>query len=233
MDKSRLKDLQKLKMNKYREHYFLVETEHLVEEALKHAKVIEVFSTEPKENQTFITESEMKKLTSTASNVKTIALVEKEERSAKSNLILALSDVQDPGNVGALIRSAVSFGFKQVLLSSGCADIYNSKTVRASQGAIFQAGNRVSDMKKEILRYKDRGYQIIGTALKGGIPLKTYKPTNEKIFLLLGNEGNGLPEDVLALCDDILFVESTGFESLNVLAAGSILMYQFKDSSAG
>jgi len=233
MDKNRLKELQKLKMNKYRDKHFLVETEHLVEEALKYTKVIEIFSTYPKDNQTLITESEMKKLTSTVSNVKTIALVEKKQAITKSQLVLALADVQDPGNVGSLIRSAIGFGFKQVLLSPGCADLYNSKTIRASQGAIFQAGTKVSDLKKEIADYKNQGYRIIGTALKDGRPLKSYEQNNEKIFLLLGNEGSGLPEDIIALCDDLLFIEMTGIESLNVLAAGSILMYQLKGSSMG
>ena len=136
---------------------------------------------------------------------------------------ILLDGVQDPGNVGTIIRTANAFGINSVILTEGCADPYNSKTLRASMGAIFR--QRICRMNvPELIRQKESGVRFIGAALDGrdirDISLKD-------AVIAIGSEGRGLSEDVLALCAERVTIPmSQDCESLNAAAAAAIIMWE-------
>lgn len=225
MDNPKVKLIQKLNMNKYRkkEKLFVVEGAHLVKEAKMAGVLVEAFSIDDKEGFTKIDKSIMKKICHTDSVVSEIAIcqfIKKEELSAK---VLILDGIQDPGNLGSLMRSACAFGFETLFISDDTVDIYNDKVIRSSQGAIFKLNFRFGKPKDFILGLKD--YQVYGTNVVNGITLKEIKKT-AKMAVVLGNEGNGVSEEVNSLNLNNIYIPMQNTESLNVAIAGSIIMYE-------
>ena len=143
------------------------------------------------------------------------------------HLGLGLECIQDPGNMGTLIRSAVAVGVTEILLSSDCVDITNPKVLRATVGQWFRCNFTVVDDFSATLRnYQSQGIQILGTAMTGK---SSYWEWNfcEPTMIVMGNEGNGLSAAVLALADSTVFVPlADGVESLNVGVCGSLLLYE-------
>ena len=218
-----IKEIAKLMKKKYRDktRMFLVEGFHLVEEAKRHGVVLEVFTTDENIEGTLVSFDVIKKLSTTETPQPIIALCKKTTRNELGDKVLVLNDVQDPGNVGTLIRTAVAFGFTGVLVQG--ADIYNSKTIRSSQGAIFKITTiQTGDIKD----YFD-DYQLIGALLdKEAIHYDELKPKN-KFMLILGNEGKGINDEVINVLDEKVYIPIQ-FESLNVASAGAILMNEYK-----
>ena len=136
----KIKELIKLNMPKYRKELkmFIVEGAHLVDEAKKASLLIEAFSIEEKEGYTLISESAMKKICHTDTIVTEIGLCKLIEKNELKDKLLILDAIQDPGNLGSLMRSAKAFGFNTIILGEGTCDIYNDKAIRSSQGAIFK-----------------------------------------------------------------------------------------------
>ncbi len=235
MEKEKLKNIIKLKQKKYRdlENKFIVEGKHLVEEASKTDLIIEKYSLFEKEGYIKLKEDEMKKIMTTDTLVDEIAIVKKCVSKEFNNHIIALDQIQDPGNLGTIIRSMISFSFFDLLLDNNTCDIYNSKVIRSSQGGIFNINFKKTDLKEELLKLKKEGYKIIGTSLKNAICLKEYLKTkfnkNEKYVLIVGNEGNGIRKEILDICDDLIFIEMNNIDSLNVAIALSIILYEFKN----
>jgi TrmH family RNA methyltransferase len=140
--------------------------------------------------------------------------------------VLVLDGVQDPGNVGTLLRTALSFGFMDVVLGQGSADLYNNKTLMASQGSLFKL-NVLSNINlvEALPIYKKDGYFILSTDLKTETTLSNFaKP--QKLVLILGNEGQGVSPAVQSLADERIRLEMSNIDSLNVAIAGGILMYE-------
>jgi TrmH family RNA methyltransferase len=140
---------------------------------------------------------------------------------------LGLECIQDPGNMGTLIRSAVAVGVTEILLSNDCVDITNPKVLRATVGQWFRCNFTVVDDFSAALRnYQNQGIQILGTAMTGK---SSYWEWNfcEPTMIVMGNEGNGLSAQVLDLADATVFVPlAEGVESLNVGVCGSLLLYE-------
>ena len=172
---SKIKLLLKLKQSKYRKSngLFIVEGSHLVKEAKMKNRLVEAYSINEQEGYITITEDLMKKVASTDTVVKEIGLCNIEENHELSNKILMLDAVQDPGNLGALLRSAKAFGFDTIVLGNGTVDLYNDKVIRASQGAIFKL-NFIHVNLVEFINNLN-GYQIYGTDVVNGIELDNVK----------------------------------------------------------
>ncbi len=223
-DNSKIKLLIKLKQNKYRklESKFIVEGSHLVNEAKMAGVLLEAFSIEEKEGYTQISKSIMEKISATDTMVKEIGLCKLIEKNELSNKILILDGIQDPGNLGTLMRSACAFGFNTLFIGKGTVDIYNDKVIRSSQGAIFKLNFLFGNTKDFILSLN---HKVYGTNVINGIKLKNIKK-EEKIAVVLGNEGNGISKEVQDLCLDNIYIEMDNTESLNVAIAGSIIMYE-------
>jgi len=232
----RIKELCKLKTKKYRDKYekFLIEGEHIIKEAYLKECLIELIVLENVKIKlsnfnriTYVTENVMKELTNMDSIPKVIGVSKKPKQGIIGSKIIILEDVQDPGNIGTIIRSAVAFNVDTVIMTKGCADIYSSKVIRATQGMIFNINiihKEVEDVIGEI-RYKD--ITVYGTRVKRGNDVKTLAKT-KKFAIIMGNEGAGVTKETLKLCDEFITISmNSKCESLNVGIASSIILYEF------
>ncbi|MDI6600844.1 MAG: RNA methyltransferase [Thermoanaerobacteraceae bacterium] len=142
------------------------------------------------------------------------------------NIFLVLDMIQDPGNMGTLIRSADAFGIDGILISMGSCDIYNPKVVRATMGSIFHVPFAYADIMKIVEALKENRVFTIATSpyAEDSIRDVEIKPP---AAIFLGNEANGLNEDIIERCDKKVRIEMRGkAESLNVAVAGSIIMHE-------
>ena len=233
LDNQKIKDIKKLQTKKYREktNLFLVEGEHLVLEAYK-AGCLETlilkdgFEYNLDVNTISVTENVLKYISELDTPQPMVGVCHKKEISnAKGNIII-LDNVQDPGNLGTIIRSAVAFNFDTIVLSNDSVDVYNSKVVRASQGLLFNVNIQIGDLTEIIPELKKDGYQIYGTKVTNGNDVKSIAK-NSLFAIIMGNEGNGMSDTVSELCDSFVYINMNDkCESLNVGVAASILMYE-------
>lgn len=222
----------KLKDRKYQkeEGLFLVEGEHLVEEANKMGLLKEVITLIGNnidyENATVVSENVMKKLTSLTNIPRIIGVVRCiKKRDINGNVVL-LDAVSDPGNLGTIIRSSVAFGIDTVVLGTGCVSIYNPKVVRATEGLMFHLNIVEKPLEEVILELKQHDYKIYATDVVQGNTLKTTKFA-PKTAIIMGNEGAGVNSKIKDLSDEFLYIEmSDSCESLNVGVATSIILYE-------
>jgi len=151
-----------------------------------------------------------------------------EDRLSSCPTILALDGVQDPGNVGTLIRTAAWFGARAVLAGPGTADVFNPKVVRATMGGLWDVPlARTDDLATTLTRLQKAGFSCYGADLEGTSAAR-WTPRNPSV-LVLGSEAHGLSPDVQALLDEHIAIQGAprreGTESLNVAIAGGILVY--------
>lgn len=147
---------------------------------------------------------------------------------SEKSLIVALDDVQDPGNVGTILRTAVWFGADALICSVGTADRYNAKAVRSCAGSIYAISHYgVDRLERELLRLKKQGYAIISSSLEGK-DFREFSSWPAKQVLVIGNEANGISEPVKALADRMVRIPHSGrsvrVESLNAAVSAAILM---------
>lgn len=221
----RVKELVKLNTSKGRKEakLFIVEGKHLVSEAKALGIVKEIYTIDENLEGTLVSEAVMRKICNTNTVVSQIAVCNFIEKNELSSRILILDSVQDPGNLGTLMRSAVSFGFNTLFLSNGTVDPYNDKVIRSSQGAIFKLNIIIGDIIEFIKSLKD--YDIYSTNVVNGIDVRDIN-VKKNIAVILGNEGNGISDDVNNLNLKNIYIKMNNMESLNVAVAGSIIMYE-------
>ena len=149
-----------------------------------------------------------------------------EPESLGGSLIVAMDGVQDPGNVGTILRTADAAGFDGALLSSACADLYSAKTLRATMGSVFRVPTlRTDDLPAALEAMKARGYAVVATEL-GGADFYAHCP-HEKCVLVIGSEGRGVSENVRAAATHHLALPMRGgAESLNAAVAAGIMIYE-------
>ncbi|MDR0840552.1 MAG: RNA methyltransferase [Christensenellaceae bacterium] len=140
-----------------------------------------------------------------------------------AGLIVALDCVQDPGNLGAILRTADAMGAVGMLLGAGCADPYAPKPLRAAMGSIYHLPVWQASLTTELARLQEQGFKLICGHLKGGEALPA--PTN-KCVLVIGSEGSGVSEEVAALCETYRLPMYGFAESLNASVAAGILIYE-------
>ncbi|MHC1748794.1 MAG: TrmH family RNA methyltransferase [Cellulosilyticaceae bacterium] len=140
---------------------------------------------------------------------------------------LVLENIQDPGNLGTIIRTAYGFGVDAVFLTKGCCDLYSPKTVRSTMGAVFHVPIIMDVMIEECLTwFKEKEIKIYATALEDSEPIFKKNFTTGGA-LVIGNEGNGISEVVRELADEKISIPMPGgLESLNASIAASICMYE-------
>lgn len=232
-----IKELAKLKDKKYRDssNLFLVETEHLVLEAFKEGLVKELILDKdalfPLDVTTiYVNREVMKKLSSMESIPKVMAVVYKKKEDFNiGEKILVLDNIQDPGNLGTIIRSAVAFNIDTIVLNNDTVDLYNPKVVRSNQGMMFHVNIIRTDVVKFIADLKKDGYKIVGTKVTNGHDVKESKIYSH-FALIIGNEGRGMSKDLDLLCDEYLYIRmNDNCESLNASVAASIIMYEINN----
>ncbi len=142
--------------------------------------------------------------------------------------ILAVDSVQDPGNLGTIIRTAAAFGYTRLLLG-GCADIYHPRTVRASMGALFRTSIDVCGSLVETLSVLQKGgRRVLAAALSDNNLILGKDEIRSDDCVVIGNEGHGVSEEILSLADNVVRIPmQDGTESLNAAGAAAVLMWEY------
>ncbi len=155
------------------------------------------------------------------------AIVRMADSPLAGSRIVALDGVQDPGNVGTIIRTADAAGFDGILLSAQCADVFSPKVLRATMGSIFRMGIRVTDDLPGLLAdLAGKGSSVISSQLDG-TPFYERAPVGERFVLVIGSEGNGVTDEVKAAATHrVKLPMRGGAESLNAAVAAGIMMYE-------
>ena len=216
-----------LRNKKFRdqERRFLIEGDHLINEARKQNLVIETISIVDKNADYFVTKEIMEKISEQKSISYNAAVVRFIKEDSITGNVLILDGVQDPGNLGTIIRSCIAFGVSNIILSDNSVDLYNSKVIRATEGMIFNINVLRRNLIEFIPTVKNLGYKIVGTDVKNGIDIKDIN--KENIAIVMGSEGQGLSNEVKNMCDDFVYIKmDSACESLNVGVATSILLYE-------
>ena len=234
LDNKKIKELTSLKIKKYRDQYglFLVEGKHLVDEAKKSGLLEEVILLDDEydfDKKLIVSEKVMKKLSFQDSLPSIMGVCKIKDNKLIGSKYLLLDGIQDPGNLGTIIRSSLAFGVDTIVLSKDSVDLYNDKVIRSTQGMIFHINIIRCDLEDVINKIKG-DIKIIGTSLGDSTPLRSIDKL-ERYALIVGNEGNGVKKEILDLCDDIVRIEmNKDVESLNVGVATSIILYEMSDN---
>jgi len=223
---------------------YIVEGFHLTEEALKNKdQVIHIIKREdveiPREwslDDVYLVEvtySVAKEIAETETSQGIFAHCKQREISgseqAKWSKLLLVDSVQDPGNIGTMIRTADACGIDAVILGKGCADLYNPKTLRSAQGSHFHLPVIRGNLAEWIEKLKERHIPVFGTALENAVDYRKLDKT-ESFALLVGNEGSGVHQALLEKTDQNVVIPIFGqAESLNVAVATGILLYKFME----
>ena len=230
VNNERIKEYAKLNTKKYRDEtgLFIVEGEHLVEEALKYMEVVEIFSLDGRDNTTHVSLNVMAKLSDLKTPPKVLAVLKKRETEAAGWNSLVLDNIQDPGNLGTIIRSSLAFNVDTIILSENTVDLYNPKVLRATQGMHFHINIISMPSVEAVNLLKENNYLILGTNVVNGTDIRDIDDSlKEKFCLIMGNEGNGVRQEIQDMCDKNLYIKTNEkLESLNVGVACSILLYE-------
>lgn len=245
-----VKSIKKLKEKKYREESkkFIVEGIKMVEEAMQEkANIDKIVICEDCNQEDYyhrldiyemakneiitVSQKIFKELTNVEKPQGILAVIHKPEPKVlqyKEDMIIALDGVQDPGNLGTILRTIDSVGLTQVILSEKTADPYNPKVVRSTMGAIYrinmvQTENLVNTLKQA----KKNQYKIIATALEKDSKSLYNVPLKEKV-IVIGNEANGVSKEVLQIADEKMTIPMLGkTESLNAAVATGVILYEY------
>lgn len=239
------KKLSTVRKERDKTNEFVVEGNHLVEEALNvpgmikhimlgdHASIPHTWNTEGIEVLEISPEI-VEELTDTEHTQGIFAhcAVPKFKVSPSSwNRVLLIDAVQDPGNVGTMIRTADAAGMDAVILGKGTADAYNPKTIRSAQGSTFHLPIIKGDLNEWIDQLADGGFTVIGTALQDAVNYREVS-TVDKMAFIMGNEGSGVHHHILDQVDAKVSIPIYGkAESLNVAMATAILLYHFAEKA--
>ncbi|MFC0557882.1 TrmH family RNA methyltransferase [Halalkalibacter alkalisediminis] len=239
-----VKRWKKLKTKKGRETTgrFLIEGYHLVEEAIKAQKLVEyILLTEganppatlslQNEDVIIVSDQIMKELseTETPQGIAAVCVLPSEPDVERlEGQFLLIDRVQDPGNLGTMIRTADAAGMTGVILGEGSVDVFNSKVIRASQGSIFHLPVMKGNLQEWVLRLKHAMIPVFGTSLQGASSYTAIEP-QAQFAIIMGNEGEGMSASLLEMTDQNIYIPIHGkAESLNVAVATGILLYYFK-----
>ena len=249
-DNEIVKNVRKLKEKKYRdlENAYIVEGIKMVREAIEEKAVIrqiiicddcEKSDSIPKElmyeiakyDCLYVTSKIFKYISEVQTPQGVLAVVEKNNRDEDINynedIIVALDDIQDPGNLGTILRTVDSVGLTQILVSKGTADPYNPKVVRSSMGAIYRVKViECEDLLETLKEVKRNKFKILVSSLKESNSIYNVK-YNKKV-LVIGNEANGVEEKIMNIADEKIKIPMLGkTESLNAAVATGIILYEY------
>lgn len=237
----KVKDWKKLHTKKERTktNTYLIEGEHLVEEALKSPGTVKEILVKDEADippnldmgiQCYVlSEDAFSAVTETETPQRISAVCHMpEEHLASPKRVLLIDAVQDPGNLGTMIRTADAAGLDAVVLGDGTADAFNGKTLRSAQGSHFHIPVVRRNLQSYVDELKAEGVKVYGTALQNGVPYQDISPSGS-FALIVGNEGAGVDAGLLEKTNLNLYVPLYGqAESLNVAIAAAILVYHLR-----
>lgn len=249
-DNELIKHIKKLKDKKYRDESceYIVEGIKLIGEAIKENVVIKQIIVCEEETKTYGIPNNLmyeiarydcvqvtEKIFSLISQVSTpqgiMAIIEKTSNDTQINydedIIVALDDIQDPGNLGTILRTVDSLGLSQILVSKGTADAYNAKVVRSTMGAIFRVKIiECENLVKTLKEVKKHRFEVLVTSLQTNNSI--YDIDYNKKVIVIGNEANGVSKEVQELANVKVKIPMIGrTESLNASVATGIVLYEY------
>ncbi len=232
LSKAQVKWVRSLQQKKHRdaEGVFVAEGAKCVEE-LRRAFELVLLATS--DNATY---TEIEQMSSLRTPQGVIGVFKKREFNSEipSDLLVALDGVQDPGNLGTIIRTCDWFGIHDILCSRDTADCYNPKVVQATMGALARVRVHYVDLPKELTLLRQTGLPLYGTLLEGENMYEPYAiPDKQRGVIIMGNEGNGISESIRKLITHPLLIPSypinaSTSESLNVSIATAIVLAEFR-----
>lgn len=231
-DNNRIKEVRKLLIRKHslNKELFLIEGENLIEEAIKNNLLRELYVLDGHEckydfSYDNVSLDVMKSISDMKSTPRLLGVASYVKKNDLGKRIVLLDGVQDPGNAGTIIRNAVAFGIDTIVFSKDSVSPYNEKVLRSTGGMIFNINIIIDDIENIIEKIKLNNIKIIGTSLRESVSLNDLDKC-EKYAVIFGNEGNGVRNDVLDLCDKIIRIDMEDkCESLNVGVSSGIVLY--------
>ena len=229
-----IKEVNKLHQKKYRDESktFIVEGDHLIGEAYKRGYLKEIITLENNLIKyddikiVYVTKEVMDKISEQVSSTNIIGICSYIENNNINNNVIMLDGLQDPGNLGTIIRSAVAFNY-DVILGDNTVDIYNSKVLRSTEGMIFNVNFIKSNLLDFINKHSEYKYYIAD--MNKGINIKKINDIS-KHGIIVGNEGNGISDEIRNMDLDYVYIrQNNKCESLNVGVAASIIMHELGD----
>lgn len=248
-DNDNIKKIKKLKEKKYRkqEGKYIIEGSKLIEEAIKeNAKIEQIIVCEDciteatnsnllyeiaKYDCIYVSEKVFKTLTDVSTPQGMLAVIKKKDNKKEVNynedMIVILDGVQDPGNMGTILRTIDSAGLSQVIVTKEVVDAYSPKVVRSTMGAIFRVNVvRSDDLVHDLIEMKNNGFKVVVTSLDTNDSV--YDVNYMKKVIVIGNEANGVSKEVQEIADYKVKIPMLGkTESLNASVAAGILIYEY------
>ena len=252
-DNEIIKNIRKLKEKKYRdlENSYIIEGIKLIKEAIvEKAKIKQIVMCEnytdneeidketlyeiAKYNLIYVTEKVLNLITDVKTPQGIIAVIEKNNIKNTINqidysqdIIIALDDLQDPGNLGTILRTVDSANLNQIILSKNSADPYNPKVVRSTMGAIFRINIiEVEDLQETLKEIQKNKFKLMVTALDAENSI--YNVDYNKKVIVIGNEANGVSKEIQGMADEKVKIPMLGkTESLNASVASGIIIYEY------
>ena len=249
-DNELVKHIKKLKDKKYRDenNEYIIEGVKLIEEAVKEdAKIKKIIVCEDttrtyeiptqvmleiaKYECIYVTDKIFNTITQVTNPQGIMAIIEKnvenQEIDYTQDIIVVLDDVQDPGNLGTILRTVDSIGLNQIIVSKGTADAFNSKVVRSTMGAIFRINIiEVENLQETIKSIKKHHFKLMVTSLQTDNSI--YDIEFRKKIIVIGNESNGVSQEIQDMADEKAKIPMIGkTESLNASVAAGIVMYEY------
>ena len=244
-DNDRIKAIKKLKNKKYRKNKFIVEGIKMVHEAITENADIDVIVIRSdfgdtsqiskkdleKYNYIEVTENVFNDLTDVVAPQGILAVINKNKNNSdideNDNFIIALDGLQDPGNLGTIIRTADAAKLKQIIVSKDTADCYSPKVIRSTMGAIYRVNIiETENLADTLLSLKQNGFDVITTELDATTSI--YDVDYNKKIVIIGNEANGVSEDIRNISDKKVKIPMLGkTESLNASVAAGLMIYEY------
>ena len=248
-DNENIKNIKKLKERKYRDlnNEYIIEGIKIIKEAINEkANIKKIIGCEEclannllddkllyeiaKYDCIYVTKKIFETITDLSNPQGILAIVEKNNKreiNYKEDIIIVLDGIQDPGNLGTILRTIDSANLTQIIVSRDTVDAYNQKVVRSTMGAIFRINIvEVENLKETLKNIKKHKYKIMCTDLSANKNI--YEADYNKKILVIGNEANGVTQEVLELADEKIIIPMLGkTESLNASVATSIIVYEY------
>lgn len=250
-DNEKIKSLKKLKELKYRkeEKAYLIEGIKIVFEAIEEKQKIDTIiicdellennksNMRKEELENALNNNDVNVLKVTPNVFKEISdvvnpqgiaakIIKQDVKEVETDYYLALDDIQDPGNLGTIIRTADSANIKNIILSKNCADPYSSKVLRSTMGAIFRINIiEVESLKDYLVQKQKENFKVVVTSLDTNDTIYDIDYKNK--IVVIGNEANGVEKDIIDIADNKVIIPMTGkTESLNASIAAGIIIYE-------
>lgn len=244
-----IKDIKKLKDKKSRKESFIIEGYKMIDEAIKEKQQIDliVINEEFKNDKEFkklnkiidakklkyieVTNSIFKTLTDVITPQGVLAIINKNSQNSKidysQDFFIVLDEIQDPGNLGTIIRTADAAGIKQIIVSKNTVNCYSSKVIRSTMGAIFRIDIiETENIVEQIKELQKNNFKVIATTLDASKSI--YKIDYKKTAVVIGNEANGVSKEIQKIANEKIKIPMPGkAESLNAAIATGIIMYEY------